>query len=230
MSSRNDVFERDAVADVRAFALQRTFRALLDATARPGEIAQLPSKREGDEEALRATGLCGIARDVADALLDAETTFAIAGGKHAAAEAALGRATHAKAAASNSCAFAFVPQNVRGEEASAFALSLCPGTLADPHKGATLVVECATLVGCDKDGRRVGSASGAESATTWELTGPGIAKVARIECDRDDILRARQARRDEFPCGIDIVLVDRAGHLAAIPRSTTCKEGKSWAM
>ena len=230
MSSRNGAFERSAVADARAFSLQRTFRALLDATARPGEVAQLPRRREGGDPALRATGLCDAALDVADALLDAETTFAVAGSDHTAAEAALGRATHAKAKAGDSCAFAFVPQSVRGEEASAFALALCPGTLADPRKGATLVVECATLVGRDKEGRRVGSASGAESATTWELAGPGIADIANIECDRDDILRARQARRDEFPCGIDIVLVDQAGHLTAIPRSITCKEGKPWAM
>lgn len=57
-----------------------------------------------------------------------------------------------------------------------------------------------------------------------EVRGPGVADVNRFAVDRVDWARARDARRDEFPCGIEIVLVDPAGRVVAVPRSSrvTC--------
>ena len=64
----------------------------------------------------------------------------------------------------------------------------------------------------------------------WELSGPGIDGAAHFSCDRGDVLRARVARMDEFPCGIDLIFVDGFGHIAAIPRSSACREVESWDM
>lgn len=115
------------------------------------------------------------------------------------------------------------------------------GTLEAPHLGATCIVECSTLLGRGRDGTLTGSSSNAshvapdqygepgsvaaavasaQAATEWRITGPGVDGSAVIACDRGDVLRARVEREDEFPCGIDVVLVDGAGHVIAIPRSS----------
>ena len=66
----------------------------------------------------------------------------------------------------------------------------------------------------------VAAVASAQAATEWRITGPGVDGSAVIACDRGDVLRARVEREDEFPCGIDVVLVDGAGHVIAIPRSS----------
>lgn len=235
MSARNEVLERDAVADRHAFYLQQAFRSLLDAMARPGEVALLPDADPAREDAAQA-GLFAQTLVVADVLLDAAVTFAVAGargdalGADVVAERVLASRSHARARAPQACGYAFLPMGVRGEAAAAFTSELCAGTLLDPQLGATLVVECGTLLGCDAAGERVGSASRAETAAGWELTGPGVSGTAQICCDRADALGARCMRGDEFPCGIDMVLVDAAGHVVAVPRTTALKGGSAWDM
>ena len=53
-----------------------------------------------------------------------------------------------------------------------------------------------------------------------EVRGPGVRDVNRFFVDREDWAAARAARRDEFPCGIEIELVDGAGRVVAVPRSS----------
>lgn len=231
---------RDTAADAHAFYLQAAFRALLDAMARPGEIAELPPvSREGASDAA-VSGLTESSLVVADVLIDAATGFAVAGDGAPEAERVLSRRTHANVLDVSTAPYAFLPADVRDDRARAFVLDLTEGTLADPHLGATLVVECATLLGSDAEGRRTGSASGSISSSTWVLSGPGIKTTASIACDRTDVLEARCERADEFPCGIDLILVDGAGHVAALPRTTRIahavdegtgeKEERSWDM
>ena len=232
---RDDVFERDAVLDARAFQLQRAFRALLDAMARPGEVCELPSPTPTASDDAAAAGLFPSTVTVADVLLDAATTLACAGGDAARETAGrtLSRRTHVLGATPEAAAYAVVPLDVDGGEAGAFVTALSPGNLLDPQLGATCVVECGVLLGRDGSGARTGSASGSRAARACSLEGPGIAGTARLECDRVDVLSARDERRDEFPCGIDLVLVDRAGHVVCLPRTTRIvweEEVPSWDM
>ena len=53
------------------------------------------------------------------------------------------------------------------------------------------------------------------------LRGPGVERENRFAVDRVDWLHARAERGDEFPCGIEIVLVDPEGRVVAIPRSSS---------
>lgn len=53
------------------------------------------------------------------------------------------------------------------------------------------------------------------------LRGPGVERENRFAVDRVDWLHARAQRGDEFPCGIEIVLVDPEGRVVAIPRSSS---------
>lgn len=232
----NAVFTRDPKADELAFRLQRAFRALLDAMARPGELAELgPVAADAAAEAARM-GLMPQTVALLDVLLDGQTSFCIAGDGSGSATREVSLRTHAHARMATDAAFCVVPRTATGSEASFAIASLSGGTLVSPHLGATVIAECGALIGADRDGRRTGSASGAAPRDAWRLEGPGIDGASRLECDRADVLGALAERTDEFPCGVDLVLVDGAGHLACVPRSSrvtalgACGEGGAWAM
>ena len=229
MSGSEEVFQRDTAADARAFELQRTFRALLACMSRPGEVVCLEASESAATDSA-ATHLFPGTMMLADALLDAGTTFTVAA--HGDGEAArfIARRSHAAAVPLEQAAYALIPEGVRDGLATQSITALFPGTLEEPHRGATAIVECSVLLGHAADGSKVGSAAHANAKSCWELSGPGIEGVSRIVLDRADVMRARQKRADEFPCGIDIVFTDGFGHMVAVPRSSTCKEVESWDM
>ena len=210
MSEQHGVFDRDPALDERAFELQGTFRAVLDCMARPGEVCCLSITDAYEVEAKRC-GLFPATLMLADMLLDSGTTFCMAtmGFEHAARQIA--SRTHVTPAALDVAACAILPEAFRDEGAASAVAELTAGTL-------------------DAQGMRVGSASHACAKSAWELSGPGIDGAAHFSCDRGDVLRARVARMDEFPCGIDLIFVDGFGHIAAIPRSSACREVESWDM
>lgn len=222
-----EVLARDAAADVRAFYLQAAFRALLDAMARPGELAELPQPDEALGAEAARFGMDVASLMLADVLLDAATSFAVAGSRAEALERAIAGRTHAAVKPVDEAAFVLVGADGRGEVAERAVASATAGTLVSPHLGATVIVACGTLLGLDAAGTRTGSASGAVETEGFELSGPGVDGATRLELDRGDVVRARIERADEFPCGIDLVFVDGAGHVAAIPRSTKITSGAS---
>ena len=234
-----EVFVRETAADVRAFYLQRAFRALLDAMARPGEVVEIATRAQGDERDPAACGLSAPALVLADVLLDAATSVAVAGPTGTDAAAVLARRTHVAVRPVDTAAMAFVPASVRGEAAASFVRELSAGTLVDPHLGATCIVAADTVIGVDASGARTGALAGASGVSSWRLRGPGIRDAVTIELDRADVMDARAARADEFPCGIDLVFVDGAGHVLCLPRTTRAEaltgandrgEGTAWDM
>lgn len=229
MSGQNEVFDRDPSLDERAFELQGTFRALLDCMARPGEVCRLSVTDAYEAEAERC-GLFPATLMLADMLLDGGTTFCVTAAGYERAARQIASRTHVVPAALNTAACAIVPEAFRDEDASQAIAALTAGTLEQPHRGATAIVECSVLLGLDAQGMRVGSAAHARAKSSWELTGPGVDGAAHLSCDRGDVLRARLARMDEFPCGIDLIFADGFGHVAAMPRSSACKEVESWDM
>lgn len=250
-------FERDKSADQRAFRLQATFRVLLDAMARPGEVQRLAGLADETAPSSRA-GLMPATMLLADVLLDSATSLAVTGEEGVHAECLLARRLHVRARDWHSASYVVVPVGVRGDVAASCVRGLEAGTLEAPHLGATCIVECSTLLGRGKSGTVTGSSSGvflgeveeccepgavaaavtnAQTSTVWRISGPGVDGAASIACDRNDVMQARLDRSDEFPCGIDVVLVDGAGHVVAIPRSSLVEcvgalgdEGCSWDM
>ena len=193
---------RDAV-----HGAQQTYRGLLSAMSRPGLVVRLPASAIDGIVPPASIGIGAAA--ILLALLDAETTIALAGRcRSAAAEGFLrfhtgARMTRAVGDAMFVCA--------RGDELDATTWSgLEIGTDEAPQRGATLLVEVDAL-----------DAEAAPDATRLALRGPGIETEADVMVAgpppafwawRIDLQR-------RLPCGVDVVLV-RGDRIVALPRST----------
>ena len=197
--------------------------------ARPGEVCRLSITDAYGAEAERC-GLFPATLMLADMLLDSGTTFCMATTGFVRAARQIESRTHVTPAAPSEAACVIVPEAFRDEGAASAIAALTAGTLEQPHRGATAIVECSVLLGLDAQGLRVGSASHACDKSSWELTGPGVDGTSHFSCDRGDVLRSRIARLDEFPCGIDLMFVDGFGHIVSVPRSSACREVESWDM
>ena len=213
-------FERRPEEDALAFRLQRGFRSLLGAMSRPGELYDLGELAPDVAGESRRMGLMPTTLTLLDVILDGQTSFCMVGDADGRASREVSLRTHAHIRACEEAAFCVVPLGAERDAVVAAVSELTPGTLISPQLGATVVVECSSLIGTDRDGNRTGSAAGSTQRVLWELEGPGIKGTAHLECDRADVIDAAIDRADEFPCGIDLVFVDGAGHLAAIPRSS----------
>lgn len=178
---------------------QRTFRALLDAMARPGEIFQLALAP--DDSPVFA---------VCAALLDFEVTYACA------ADTVAATALDQRIALEIGC-----PPSSLAEAAFIVSYGALPastwevvrrGTLAYPDRGATIIY-IVSSVGPDAEGG---------DATVLTLTGPGI------ETERYLIVHGLAVTEfallakanSDYPMGIDAILIDPRGRVACLPRSS----------
>jgi alpha-D-ribose 1-methylphosphonate 5-triphosphate synthase subunit PhnH len=133
-------------------------------------------------------------------LFDNEVSFHVSGGRPLAEE------IHALTLAEEACAasadFVFVCDPAQLEQAIESAKC---GTLSDPHKGATLLVENEGVPVC-----------------RLRLRGPGIDGEKEIWATERvrDAITLRDAQQYEYPQGIDLLFLSKAGELVAIPRLT----------
>ena len=138
--------------------------------------------------------------------LDAETSFAVVAETPEPPVRTLSRITYARTARVEDALFVFV---LRVGSVAAAIRSANPGTLVDPHLGATLFIELPSLVG----GRPLA------------LRGPGIESSTRFEPDiAGEWIEARAERNIEFPMGVDILFVDESCRFAYLPRTTQISE------
>jgi len=149
---------------------------------------------------------------IAMALLDTEVTFAVVG-KTALAEDLLAediaQLTLAREVEVADADYLFVCQG--GDLTATVEHAKC-GTLADPHKSATLIVED----------------SGAQDQKV-ELYGPGINGQLKVQLSAraKEALAARDGQHYEYPQGVDLLFVSAQSELFAIPRMVRAEEN-SW--
>ena len=181
----------DPVADAQA-----TFRAVLDAMARPGRLHRVGQALEPPPPLDRATAA------VLLALTDHETPLWLDPGCAAASD---WLAFH--------CGTAIVTDPAHASFAVALTLpdlaNLPAGSHEVPEASATLLVQVRAL----------------GHGTAWRLTGPGLREPALLAIDGlpHDFARIWRDNHALFPRGIDLVLC--AGEqLAALPRSVTVEE------
>lgn len=198
--------------DAELHRAQRAFRSVLDAFARPGTVQSIelapgnPARPAALDAALEAATRL---------FVDQAVTFCVADSEMDATTAYLTSETHARRAPLRDADFVVVPARADAQTAREAVAEACRGTLTSPEKGATVLMGCARLAEVPEDGQV------AEPAVhVVALRGPGVERENRFAVDRAGWLRARDARGDEFPCGIEIVLVDPDGRVVAVPRSS----------
>lgn len=197
---------------------QRAFRSVLDAFARPGTVHVVEPAANSPA---RPVALGASLEAVVRLFVDQAVTFCVADAESDATAAYLTGETHARRFPVREADLVVVPARADAQTAEEAVAQACRGTLVSPEKGATVLVGCARLAPADE---AAGECGDEPALHVVEVRGPGVADVNRFAVDRVDWARARDARRDEFPCGIEIVLVDPAGRVVAVPRSSrvTC--------
>lgn len=150
--------------------------------------------------ALPPTGT-GEMEAIARTLLDHEVSFCVVGDGARETEERLSLATGGRVAPPEEAAFAFVSGT------GGMAARLGRGTLEKPELGATAVYA-------------VGSLS--EGDLSLRLSGPGVPGKRVLEVgglDREEAEAIRESR-SSYPLGVDVYLVDGAGRVVGLPRST----------
>lgn len=196
--------------------LQKAYRAVLASAAEPGSIADLKpllEKLDLDCPANKVFLLLSLI------LLDADASFSVRPDPKGDVAGFIAGLTYARIAEPGSASFVFIPLGGGDgvESVAETILGADRGTLVDPHRGATVVIETKSLLG-------------AGPTTSWLLSGPGIEATAELRLPSDDggrlhaAMEARAEACGEFPMGIDMALVDGEGRLAFLPRSTSAVE------
>ncbi len=185
---------------------QTAFRVILDALARPGSVGQLPT----------ADPRCplpeaGALATVALTLLDHEVTFAVVPGGWQAegAQETLTRFLHAATGSRPAPPAEADYLFACGPLAPATLTTPKRGSLAFPDEGGTLLVLVPALTGGE--------------GLPVTLTGAGIPGTLEQVLPTFDAaqLTARDEANAEGPRGIDLLLLDPAGRILGLPRTTT---------
>lgn len=187
------------------FDAQRHYRVLLDCMARPGTIGRLELPQLNPPAGLHlGTAL------VAFALLDSNTTFAVAPDQ-ANHSAYLAANTNARRTEVPEAQFIFTYGAAPAEE------------LDDAHCGSLLYPDTAATVVLQVDEISTSATSG---ALRLDLQGPGIPEKRTVFARglSDDMVLSLQARNAEFPLGLDAILTFASASgepcLMALPRTT----------
>lgn len=195
--------------------MQRTFRSVLDAFAHPGTVQSI---EPAPDNPLRPAALDAALESAVRLFVDHAVTFGVADGESDALAAYVSGETHSSRASVPDAEYVVVPARADACTAHRAVAEACRGTLIAPEKGATLLMGCTQLAEAGS-GSCEGKGDG-PAMFAMEVRGPGVRDVNRFAVDRIEWARARAARNDEFPCGIEILLVDADGRIVAIPRSS----------
>jgi alpha-D-ribose 1-methylphosphonate 5-triphosphate synthase subunit PhnH len=192
------------------FDSQKTFRVLLEAMSRPGRVCGLPRPLYRGTPA----GLNPSVLTVLKTLCDHRVSFAVAGPEE--------RTAWVQHLAVNTVAPPAVPESADfvvfdgSTYADAFA-RLKRGEPEFPERSATAVITVKQL--------ETAAPAGPSEGCLLLLSGPGVSGSVRLAAaglDRrymEELILANAI----LPLGVDVVLLDAAGMVSCIPRSTAVK-------
>jgi alpha-D-ribose 1-methylphosphonate 5-triphosphate synthase subunit PhnH len=193
----------------------------MNALARPGRLYQTPPfpdallanpSFEGivrtllDQSCGFAVASCALSASVDLAAREGDCPRSPGGGGSDGLAARVSLMTSATRVEPERAHFALITSGVPHVEQAALIERLTGGTALSPERGATAIVECQRLsVGADR--------------FLWQVKGPGVESCHHFASSEDAWFAARLLRHDEFPCGIDLILVDGQGNLVGLPRT-----------
>jgi len=187
----------------RVHDIQASYRKVLDAMSRPGEIGSLAEQAERAADivpgCLPATAVLVLM------LLDNEVTFKVVSAREEMVNAWLHRLTYARAVEAERADYIFVLLDARLEDFSRAIQMAATGTLENPHLSATVIREVHQI----------------SYEPLLRLTGPGIQDETLVSVDLTGDWVAHRARKNrEYPMGIDFLFVDLVHRIIGLPRTT----------
>jgi len=176
------------------FDSQAVFRLILEAMSNPARIVSIKEhadKLYGDYPALLT---------VAMTLLDNEVSYIVCENRQLSDEIA--SLTFARGEKIDLAGFVFVCDSSSMKNVIE---NVQYGTLADPHKSATVIIH-----------------NEGEPVCRLELSGPGISGRREVQATQTvkDAILLRDAQYYEYPQGIDLLFISGKGELFAVPRLT----------
>lgn len=191
------------------FDCQKVFQALMNALARPGTIGSITesaNKIAGENAPLMAAGLT---------LLDNWRKFLVFGDDEL--KQNLRELTYGTPASLEEADYVFIAKGyVEKLDCREILQKAKIGTLAEPHKSATIFIMLDQLTGGE---RRI-------------LTGPGINESIAITLPETGRVwvEERQRMNFEFPCGLELYFMTPQGEIMGIPRKIKIGGENKWDM
>lgn len=178
-----------------ALRSQAVFRVVLDSMARPGKVNSLPT--------MESDGPYGGILAVLESLVDHEVTYWVSAALEEVIVPALETRTRGRKSSTWKADFVVAD----GDGAFQAIVSANAGTIEYPDKGATIVIMCQSL---------------SEGPVRLCLEGPGVdgSRALSVASVPWDAFQALMERNQDFPLGLDTVLVSTDGAIACIPRSS----------
>jgi len=181
--------------------IQGSFRRLLNAISYPGRIYNMSNsaKHEFDLNTFDSTFV------LMYMLLDAEVTFHICSNKSEELSKFIRQVTNSRQVKIEEADYIFILSDCISEEVSKAIKLAKIGTLINPHKNATIILEVKNL----------------SNEKVYKLNGPGIKNCHYFDfANESNLVDIRNKKNDEYPMGVDIIFLDDKANIVAIPRTT----------
>lgn len=206
--------------------MQRAFRCVMRACSRPGLVGRI-----GAFDAQSA--LDPYFETLTRLVVDQAVSFSCVGDEACRVASYLKLQTHSSEAAPDRADFVLVPETESACTQQVISQA-CGGTLVAPERGASVIVALRALGGRPLPGESEPEQDD-DACHRIVVSGPGVDGEETFMASDIAWALARAARADEYPCGIDVYLVDAKGRVVVVPRTTRIesidgKETGSWDM
>ena len=184
--------------------IQSSYRALIDLMANPGKISKttpIAAKiTANDSLKINSTFIL-----LALMLLDAEVSFLLLPLEHQEEMKVLHQLTYSHPSTLSDADFIFINLDARQEHVKQVFSQAKKGTLLNPHSSATVILEVEKL---DAKGDIL-------------LYGPGIRDKKKVMISNSEFwMDQRKTANENYPMGMDMILVDRCHQMMCLPRTT----------